>query len=193
MGTTLSAAGVIPAPHRAQAPATTDPFLGELARLLVDCLTVHGPQSRVYAHLLEAVRSRIVEATTRNATFPRPDGSLHPWQEELACSMLRADDEHRSAVAVVASACGLSPGQFSRAFKLGVGVSPQRWRLSQKIDRAQRLMLEGRLSLTEIACECGFAEQSHFNHTFLRIIGKSPGAWRRHQSAPIADTVAPRP
>jgi AraC-like DNA-binding protein len=34
-------------------------------------------------------------------------------------------------------------------------------------------------SLAEIALECGLADQPHLTKTFRRIVGMSPGAWRR--------------
>jgi AraC-like DNA-binding protein len=34
-------------------------------------------------------------------------------------------------------------------------------------------------SLCEIAVRCGFADQSHFNRVFRRLVGPSPGDWRR--------------
>jgi len=33
--------------------------------------------------------------------------------------------------------------------------------------------------LTEIALACGFADQSHLNRSFRRMVGMSPGVWRR--------------
>jgi len=38
---------------------------------------------------------------------------------------------------------------------------------------------DGGLSLTDVAAECGFTDQSHFTREFRRAFGVSPGAWRR--------------
>jgi AraC family transcriptional regulator len=37
------------------------------------------------------------------------------------------------------------------------------------------------LPLAEIALDCGFSEQSHFTRTFTRMVGTSPGEWRRQR------------
>jgi AraC family transcriptional regulator len=35
------------------------------------------------------------------------------------------------------------------------------------------------LSLLDVALACGFADQSHLTRVFTRMVGVSPGAWRR--------------
>jgi AraC family transcriptional regulator len=35
------------------------------------------------------------------------------------------------------------------------------------------------LSLSDVALTCGFANQSHLTRVFTRMVGVSPGAWRR--------------
>jgi AraC-like DNA-binding protein len=35
------------------------------------------------------------------------------------------------------------------------------------------------LPLSVVALTCGFSDQSHFTRVFSRIVGTSPGAWRR--------------
>ncbi|WP_170207604.1 helix-turn-helix transcriptional regulator [Luteibacter pinisoli] len=158
-----------------------DPLLERLGRILLDVLSLPGRGGDAASHVLDAVRARVIETGWAAQAPGRPAGALHLWQEDLAKAMLVGDDEGHAGVAAIAGACGLSSGQFSRAFKVGVGMSPQRWRLARKVERAKALMREGHLSLTDIACECGFAEQSHFNHTFLKFVGESPGAWRRRE------------
>lgn len=41
------------------------------------------------------------------------------------------------------------------------------------------LVFTGR-ALAELAVECGFADQSHFNHEFRRQMGRTPQAYREH-------------
>lgn len=36
--------------------------------------------------------------------------------------------------------------------------------------------------LTEIALACGFADQPHLNRSFRRVVGMSPGLWRRRSA-----------
>jgi AraC-like DNA-binding protein len=40
-------------------------------------------------------------------------------------------------------------------------------------------MLEGGLPLSEVALNCGFSDQAHFNKSFRKLIGTTAAAWRR--------------
>jgi len=120
---------------------------------------------------------------------------LQPWQERLAIGLLLELGQDVVGIQAIAEACGLSASQFSRAFKAQFGVSPQTWRLQTRVQRAKHMMLHTSLTLTEIAGECGFAEQSHFNHVFLKQVGSCPSVWRQANTPatlePYLDGVAP--
>lgn len=47
-------------------------------------------------------------------------------------------------------------------------------------DQAKGLFRDRKLSLSEVALACGFSDQSHFTHVFTRMVGVSPGVWRRN-------------
>jgi AraC-like DNA-binding protein len=49
----------------------------------------------------------------------------------------------------------------------------------RRIERAKVLMTSTDQQLTDIALICGFADQSHLNRSFRRVLGVSPGRWRR--------------
>jgi AraC family transcriptional regulator len=108
----------------------------------------------------------------------RMRGGLAPWQERRAKEILRANLEG-IPLKEVARKCGLSVAHFSRAFRQTLGVAPHNWLIEQRIMLSKERLRDDRLSLTDIAAECGFCDQSHFTHHFSRIVGLSPGAWRR--------------
>jgi AraC-like DNA-binding protein len=115
------------------------------------------------------------------AAHRRP-GDLAPWQLRRAKEMMRANLEKNTSLQHVAVACNLSVSHFLHAFKRSTGVSPHQWLISERLERAQDLMMNSVMPLVEIACTCGFADQSHFTRVFGRVAGKSPGIWRReHQ------------
>ena len=46
-------------------------------------------------------------------------------------------------------------------------------------NRMIRLLRDGAISLADVALTCGFSDQSNFTRVFGRMIGTSPGPWRR--------------
>jgi transcriptional regulator GlxA family with amidase domain len=81
----------------------------------------------------------------------------------------------------LAMAAGLSVHHFARAFKQTIGVSPHRYLVQQRVERAAQLLGATDRSLSEIAAEVGFADQSHFSKNFNRVTGSTPNAFRRAQ------------
>jgi AraC-like DNA-binding protein len=159
-----------------------DPVLEELGSILLDCLRLNRSSAKATTHILEAINARVLETHISERLPSRTDQSLQPWQEIMATGLLLAPSSDRTTIQTIAVACGVTTTQFSRAFKAQFGQSPQQWRLDARIERAKKLMHETTLSLTTIAIDCGFAEQSHFNHTFLKRVGVSPSAWRKQRA-----------
>jgi AraC family transcriptional regulator len=106
-------------------------------------------------------------------------GRLAPWQERRAKEILRANLQGGVPLKEVARECRLSVGHFSHAFRRTLGVAPHSWLIEQRIVLSKEKLCDDRLSLTDVAAECGFCDQSHFTQHFTRIVGVSPGAWRR--------------
>lgn len=82
-------------------------------------------------------------------------------------------------VAQIAQKLGMSSIFFTKAFKNTVGIPPYGWHLRQRIARSASLLHDHKLTLAEIAVECGFADQSHYTKAFRRLLGITPGKWRR--------------
>jgi len=80
----------------------------------------------------------------------------------------------------LAEAAGLSPRQFSRAFRSETGQSPARAVENLRVEAARVLMEQGRHSMDVIANETGFADRERMRRAFLRIVGQPPQAIRRN-------------
>lgn len=106
-------------------------------------------------------------------------GGLARWQEHRAKEYLGANLGGGVLLKDVARQCGLSASHFARAFKETTGMAPHQWLTRRRIEVAKAALGDRRLSLAEVALNCGFADQSHFTRVFSRIVGLSPGVWRR--------------
>jgi transcriptional regulator GlxA family with amidase domain len=81
-------------------------------------------------------------------------------------------------VEALASRAVMSPRTFARRFRETTGTTPYRWVLRQRVLLAQRLLETTDLSVDVIAEECGMGTPA-LRDQFLRIVGTSPGRYRR--------------
>jgi AraC family transcriptional regulator len=108
-----------------------------------------------------------------------PRGGLAPWQERRAMEILRANIKRGVALREVARKRGLSVGYFSHSFRRSLGVAPHKWLIEQRVVLSKEKLRDDGLSLSDVATECGFSDQSHLTRVFRQAVGVSPGAWRR--------------
>ena len=76
-------------------------------------------------------------------------------------------------VATLAKMANRSQFHFSRAFTRSVGVSPYRYVVHLRLQRAVELVRDGKFGLAEIAAKTGFADQSHLTRWVRRVHGVS--------------------
>ena len=74
--------------------------------------------------------------------------------------------------------CGLSLSSFKRKFKTVYGTSPNKYITSKRLDRAQTLLRTSKLSISEIAYDCGFSDVSYFSKTYKKHFNASPSELR---------------
>jgi AraC-like DNA-binding protein len=117
--------------------------------------------------------------THRPSAKATTGSGLAPWQIRKVRMHLESNLGARISTQDLASIAGLSPFHFSRAFRDSFGDSPHRYLLRRRIEHSQGLMLTTKASLADIALECGLVDQAHFGKLFRRLVGESPGVWRR--------------
>jgi transcriptional regulator GlxA family with amidase domain len=66
-----------------------------------------------------------------------------------------------------------------RQFKQYTGLSPINYLIALRIQKAKELMISTDLPLVQIALESGFYDQSHFSNCFVKLVGLTPGEYRR--------------
>jgi AraC family transcriptional regulator len=106
---------------------------------------------------------------------------LAAWQRQRAIDLLQANLDGRVRLAELARECALSVSHFARAFRASFGVSSHQWLTQRRVERAQELLISGGLPLADVAVRCGFGDQAAFTRTFHRIVGMTPGRWRRER------------
>jgi AraC-like DNA-binding protein len=115
-------------------------------------------------------------------------GEDHQWMGVLAdvrigpsIRRLQARMDQRWTVASLAAEAGMSRSVYAQRFKDLTGHGPLEFLTQQRMHRATELIRERR-KLSDVAHSIGYTSDGAFHRAFRRVIGVSPGEFRR-QSA----------
>lgn len=111
-------------------------------------------------------------------THPAP-GPVDAALDELTHA-IRQDPSRRWSVAELAGRAGLSRAQFTRRFTAHTGLSPARFLIQARIDRATQLLTETNMSVSQVASTLGYTDIAYFSRQFTRQTGHSPRHARIH-------------
>jgi AraC family transcriptional regulator len=155
-------------------PDVAEPRLIELAHMLANEVDSPGFGERM---LVEGLSYAIAVHITRLAAGIRPPrpGALSPERLARVVEFINThlSDGELSLHDLAGVVC-LSTYQFGRAFKYATNETPHQFVLKQRVEFAKALLRERRLSLSEIACCAGFADQAHFSNRFRQLVGFTP-------------------
>lgn len=96
-----------------------------------------------------------------------------------ACRLLGDPERSRMGLETFSEDLGLSYSWFRRSFRTHTGLTPQRYRLLQQVERACQLLGDTSLPVGAIAERLGFSSQAYFARRFRKETGFSPTVWRR--------------
>jgi AraC family transcriptional regulator len=95
-----------------------------------------------------------------------------------AVELMHAHLERDLQLGELARAAHLSPFHFARLFKKLTGATPHAYLAALRAERAQTLLAETDLSVTEVGARVGYASSSHFAKAFRLATGLTPRAFR---------------
>jgi AraC-like DNA-binding protein len=73
----------------------------------------------------------------------------------------------------------MSPSHFRRYFKQATGSAYVRYLQEFRVNQACELMKNSELTLSQIAVDVGFCDQSYFGLVFRRLLRTTPAEFRR--------------
>jgi AraC-like DNA-binding protein len=83
----------------------------------------------------------------------------------------------------LAAVAGVSKYHLVRCFEATYGETPIRYVTRRRIERAQDLLRNANLTVTEVCMLVGFASLGSFSSRFTALVGESPTAYRDRWAA----------
>lgn len=95
------------------------------------------------------------------------------------CRYMKATFKQNLPISEYAQMCSLSESRFSHLFTEVVGVSPIKYILSIKIQKARVLLEETDLSIGEIGEHIGIQDRYYFSRFYKQNVGMTPTEYRK--------------
>lgn len=112
-------------------------------------------------------------AAVSNATRVEMYRRLH-----RALDFMEASLEQPLTIPQIAQAAWFSPYHFLRQFKQAFGETPHQYLTRRRLERAQHLLRNTEMSVTEICLSVGFESLGSFSWLFRQRLGCSPAKYR---------------
>ncbi|MCE5237475.1 AraC family transcriptional regulator [bacterium] len=115
-----------------------------------------------------------------------PTETLHPLVNEVKV-LLQRDLSRPLSVPQLANEVALSPNYLSSLFHRQTGMTLRHFLDLRRVERAKALLLDARMSIKQVACALGYADQHQFSRVFRRVTGTTPTGFREGNH-PIGET-----
>jgi AraC family transcriptional regulator len=136
-----------------------------------------APERLVLAEEIALEFSRQAERGCRVRGDARPR-----WLAAIA-EAVRSDCTSPLSLSMLAAGVGVHPVYLARAFRRHFGQSVGSYMLQARLRVAMHRLTMSNDTISRIAIDCGFADQSHLTRMFGREVGQSPARFRRAANA----------
>mgnify|MGYP002717376978 FL=1 len=92
---------------------------------------------------------------------------------------LQAEGGAEASLTDMATRAGLGERTFLRRFRAATGLKPTEYCQQLRVSKARELLEFSRQSIEQVAWQVGYADSGAFRKVFTRLVGLSPGDYRR--------------
>ncbi|MGV3774439.1 MAG: helix-turn-helix domain-containing protein [Verrucomicrobiales bacterium] len=158
-----------------------DPLARELMTSIHHEAQNSAPEGGMYAEFLATTITGHLLHRYQNLTLEegRSGKGLPKFTLRKVLEFINDHLAHEMTLKQLASVAQMSPFYFSRMFKLSTGFSPHEYVTRRRVYKAKDLFTGKYESITQVATEVGFYDQSHLSRHFRKVIGISPGQFLR--------------
>ncbi|PSJ43659.1 AraC family transcriptional regulator [Sphingomonas deserti] len=162
--------------------AFEDQISARLLEMLSHEAGVQGNSSRLFVEqAVDLLCTQLVRghSSLGALTIDMPRRGLADWQVRKVTAYMREHLDEEIGLDELAGLLSLSRFHFGTAFRLATGRTPHDWLVAERMERAQNLLRDPLLNVTEIALSVGYQTPSSFTAAFRRAVGLTPSDFRR--------------
>jgi AraC family transcriptional regulator len=157
------------------AQVTSDRRLAALMMAMRDEVREGCPSGRLYA---ESISLALLVYLAGKYAAPRHGNGcevgLSSAQKRGIVTYIQANLTSNISVSELAGLVQMSSSHFSRVFKTSFGVTPYRFVMQERVEGAKAMLVDAKLTASQVSTAFGFASQSHFVKVFRLITGVTP-------------------
>lgn len=146
-----------------------------------------------YAELsVDGLTRALVASVAREASAGWKEPIRGPEWLGVVVEMARREHAQGLGLSEAARRVGVHPRHLARTFRSAIGCSLGEFVRRERVETACRLLRESPDSVSRIAFQAGFADQSHLTRTMRRQLGLTPTEFRRKiRDSPSRSTPTP--
>ena len=159
--------------------AQPDPLIQGLALNIKACLDSPNYDLMFIESMYQVLSMHLVKNyATRRFSLEDIGSGLAPYQLKKVLNYIHDNLDKRIQNENLADLLDLSTYYLCRQFRNSVGVSPYQYVITKRIEKAKELIQNTKLSLVEVAYECGFSSQSQMTQHFRKLVSVTPKVYR---------------
>jgi AraC family transcriptional regulator len=133
----------------------------------LDSMYGEALSTALVVHLLREPRAAVPGPSKHSAGLPRD-------KLVRAVEYIRDQLNTDLTVSEIAQVVYMSPYHFTRLFKASTGQTPHQYVVDARVKKAKELLTTGKFTISEVAHQVGFVDQSHLTRHFKRVFGLPP-------------------
>jgi AraC family transcriptional regulator len=157
---------------------------GQLQHLLRALLAVAQEGSCEDALVGELLVNAVCVRLAKRFAIPRMNsvpcrGGLPPARLKRVVEYIESNLDKNITLTQLARVANMSLYYFAVLFRQSTNLSPHRYILGKRVERAKELLHDPKLSVLDVSMNVGFEHQNNFARAFRRVIGVSPTEFKR--------------
>lgn len=138
---------------------------------------VHGLLDVLFTYLLRAIMAQ------HDAVAAGWMHGVHDAAVRKAVTALHEDSARDWTLDLLAREVGVSRSVLALRFRAGMGDTPLSYLRTVRMQRAMRLLSESDATLERVATDVGYHDAFSFSKAFKKVVGVSPGEFRKRDAA----------